>query len=407
VRPGGTNRAAWSRLAAVCAVACALGLGAARVRAQDAAAPYVPLESQLLLQARPEQGLLVLHSGYRNHEWVDADAVVWLGAGEEREADVLSASVGFREPRGIGQGRLGRFVLATGAVRPVHIDGAIVMGRVPAGASVELFAGMPVVPEFGERDFDWLVGGRLAQRLFSERFGLGVSYLHRRDAGQIASEEAGADLSLRPLDWLTLSAVTAWDVVHRGLADARISLRAQQREVVVELFGSRRVAAWLLPATSLFSTISDARSQELGTDVTWYAFPRLDLGGVVALEAADGDLGYRAELRGRLRLDPEGHGELWAAASRRELDAAAWSGARIAIVAPLARRLRANAGIELVAPDHPAQDGELWPWARLGASYALTDHWLLAAALEGKATPTYRRELTGLLRVSYAARVEP
>jgi hypothetical protein len=163
----------------------------------------------------------------------------------------------------------------------------------------------------------------------------------------------------------------------------------------------------LLPATSLFSVISDARSDEVGTDVTFYAFPRLDLGGTVALDTTDPELGYRGELRGTLRLDAEGRGELWGALSRREQGRAAWTGGRVTLAVPLSYRLRANAGLELVAEDDPAPDGELWPWARLGASYALTPHWLFAAALEGKATPEYRRELGVLLRVAYAARVEP
>jgi hypothetical protein len=231
--------------------------------------------------------------------------------------------------------------------------------------------------------------------------------LHRRDAGQLAGEEIGADLVLRPLDWLALSAAGAWDAIHAGLADTRVALRAHDRAHVLELFASRRVAAWLLPANSLFSTISDAQSTDLGADLTWYAFPRLDLGSVLALEALDGTLGYRAELRGTLRLDAEGRGELSFSANRRELDSVAWTGGRVAAVAPLSRRLRANASVELVGQDDPGEGGALWPWARLGASYALSAHWLLAAACELKGSPEYRRELSGLFRVSYAARVEP
>src|SRR5690349_21465659 len=66
-------------------------VAAVRVEAQapPPATPYAPLGVDLLLQGRPQEGLVILHSGYRNSPYIDADAVVFLGASQfGREGDV-------------------------------------------------------------------------------------------------------------------------------------------------------------------------------------------------------------------------------------------------------------------------------------------------------------------------------
>src|SRR6185503_4195430 len=103
----------------------------AGVRAQ---APVTTLEADALLSGRPSEGVLVLRGGHGNSELVDADALVFFGANADgSDADVLTVTVGVREPHGLGRMRAGRFVLATGAVRPVHLDGVSALGRMPTG----------------------------------------------------------------------------------------------------------------------------------------------------------------------------------------------------------------------------------------------------------------------------------
>jgi hypothetical protein len=377
-----------------------------RARADGA---YVPLGADALLFGRPSEGVLVLHSGYRNSPYADADALVFMGAAQDgAEADVLVVSVRVRDPGGRYEARAGRFVLSTGAVRPVHVDGITLRGRAGTGSSVELFAGLPVVPELGERAFDWLAGARLSQWLLHERLGAGASYLQRRDAGQLDDEEVGADLTAVPLDGLSLHAVGAFDLVYRGLAQARASAVVHEEFGELELFAERSVAARLLPATSLFSVIGATPSSELGSDIRWKAFPRLDLGGTVALAALDSQLGYRAALRARLRLshEPTG-GEIGAEGSRRVLGNEGWTGVLLTLELPVQRWLRMHAGLELVGADDPGDRGALWPWARAGASAALDPHWGLAAGVAARAGPEYEHEIEALVRVTYRAQVTP
>ena len=366
------------------------------------------LAADALLAGRPSEGLLVLHSGYRNSSWIDADALVWTGAAADgSDADVLVVSVRLRDPNGLGEARFGRFIMSTGAIRPVQIDGVSTLCRMPSGTQLELFGGMPVVPELGPRAFDWLGGARLGQWLLGQRLGAGVSYLHRRDAGALADEELGADLSASPLPWASVNAIAAFDLVYDGLSEARISALAHGERDRLELFAARREAARLLPATSLFSVIGGAPSSELGTNASWNAYPRLDLGGTLALEALDDELGYRAALRGTLRFSDEATSELRVEASRRELRDDGWSGVLVGGEWPFARALRVHASVELVAADHPGPRGALWPWTRAGFGYQIGAHWLFSGALGLRASPELSHELQAFVRLGYRTELWP
>ena len=384
----------------------ALLLVAARGSAQAGA--YVPTSADLLLQGRPAEGLLVLRSGYRNSPYVDVDALVFVGATTDAwQGDVLSVSVVVREPHGLGQARLGRFIVGTGAVGPVQIDGGEVTLRAFAGSHVSVFGGAPVVPELGPRTFDWLVGGRVGQQLAEDRVGFGMSYLHRRDAGQIDAEELGADATLEAASWLSLSAIGSWSLIADSLAELRGAALLHERGWQVELFGSRRIAARLLPATSLFSVIGAAASSSGGAEGSWRAFPRLQLGGTLALEGLDDELGYRAALRATLSLADEGPGHIGVEAIRRKLADEGFVGGAVRVQVPIGLVVQAHASAELVAADQPRDRGKLWPWLRFGASWTPSEHWLLAAAVGLRATPEYQRDAYALLRVGYQACLQP
>ena len=107
-------------------------------------------------------GVLVLQGQDAKQPWVSAEGLVWAGATPSATGDVLVLAVHLREPHGFAELQAGRFVLATGAVHPVQVDGARAVARAPWGSTVETFGGVPVVPRFGARSYDWLAGGRIA-----------------------------------------------------------------------------------------------------------------------------------------------------------------------------------------------------------------------------------------------------
>ena len=369
---------------------------------------FVPASGDLLLRGRPAEGLLVLRSGLRNSRFVDVDALVFIGASSAAwSGDVLSVSVLVREPHGLGQVRLGRFIIGGGAVGPVQMDGAELVLRPLPGSSLGLFAGLPVVPEFGSRSFDWLAGGRLGQTLWADRLGLGVSYVQRRDAGERDAEELGADASLHALSWLSLNALASWSLIAQGFSQLRAAALANVDPVQIELFAMQRIAARLLPATSLFSVISDTASTVAGGAADLRAFPRLNLGGTLAVEGLGSDLGYRTSLRATLRLADEGPGKIGFEAMRRHRGADAYTGAALRVEVPINLTLTTHAIAELVRAEQPRGGVALWPWVRVGASWALSSEWLLGAALGVQASPLYAHDVYALVRVGYRMELQP
>jgi hypothetical protein len=76
-------------------------------------------------------GLVIVQGQDSLKPWVDAEALVWAGAKPLMTGDVLVLTAHLREPHGYGELRAGRFVVTTGAIRPVQIDGGYAIGRAP------------------------------------------------------------------------------------------------------------------------------------------------------------------------------------------------------------------------------------------------------------------------------------
>jgi hypothetical protein len=344
-------------------------------------------------------GLVVLQGEDTVRPWIGAEALVWAGT-SSLTGDVLVLALHVREPHGYAEARAGRFVLATGAVHPVQIDGAHAIARAPWGSTAEAFGGVPVVPRFGARAYDWLVGGRVAQTVVNAAT-LGVSYVQRREDGEISGEELGVDLAVAPVHWLDVAASGAYDVTSPGLAEARASAAARWSDWRLELFASQLSPGRLLPATSLFSVLGDLPSQTLGATVRWRAAPRLDLLASGAAQDVGGGAGGNGWVRATLKLDARGEGSLGLEARRVDVAPdARWTGLRAIAALPLGRGFRYSTELEIVVPDHPDGRGAAWPWGLSALSWRSTDGWEVAAALEASSTPRERYEADALLRLS-------
>ncbi|MGA3121887.1 MAG: hypothetical protein ABSF69_14060 [Polyangiaceae bacterium] len=347
-------------------------------------------------------GLVVLQGQDAIRPWISAEALVWAGARSPHlTGDVLVLTVRLREPHGYVEALAGRFVIATGAVHPVQIDGGHVIGRAPWGSTVEAFGGLPVVPRFGARSYDWIAGGRVAQRV-ADTVTLGVSYVQRREDGEISSEELGADLAAAPARWLDVAAFGAYDLENPGIAEARASAAVRCNDWRFELFGSQLSPGRLLPATSLFSVLGDMPSQTMGATVRWRAAPRLDLLASGAGQDVAGGLGGNGWVRTTLRLDDRGNGSLGLELRRVDLPGARWTGVRAIGAVPLGKGFWYSSEIEIVAADHPDGRGVAWPWGLSALSWRSRDGWQVAGALEASATPLLRYEADALVRLSYA-----
>jgi hypothetical protein len=385
------------RLTATVAAAAAVCI----LHASPGHADPLRLRADAYAQTPQPSGMLVLQGEDRARPWLSAEALAWMGTGADRTGDVLTLVVRAHDEQGRGEARAGRFLVATGAVRPLHIDGASGLVRTPWGQSLEAFGGVPVVARFGERDYDWAVGGRLAQRV-GERATLGFAYLQRRDRGRLSTEEVGGDLAVLPVRNVELATRAAYDLVSPGLTDALASLGFRTSDFRVELFGTRRSPSRLLPATSLFSVLGDVPSTRAGTTVRWLAAPRLDLLATAATQIIDDRVGGDGTLRATLRTNEEGTASVGLELRRQAVPQAQWSGIRAIGTAPVVRRLQVAAEVEIARADDPAGRGDIWPWALVALTWNATSSWSFAAAAEGASTATARSELTALFRATWA-----
>jgi hypothetical protein len=368
-----------------------------------AAADPLRLRSDVFTSAEPPVGLLILEGKDKEVSWLEAEALLWVAADDDPRrgaGDALVIAVHLIDPAGRGEARLGRFVLSTGAVRPVHLDGALVTGHAPWGSNLELFGGVPVVPRFGDRAGSWLVGSRASHRLP----GLGtagVSFVHRGELGNLADEEVGIDAAATPLPALDVAARAAYDLVYPGIADAQLSAAWRQGKHRLEAFAGHRSPSRLLPATSLFAALGDLSSDRAGAAILWRAAPRLDVRASAAAISAGDE--YGAELIGRatLRLDDRGAGAVTLEGHRQGAGAGGWTGVRASARVPLTDALTASPEVEVAVPDESNGRGAVWPWALAALTWHRPDSaWDAAAAAEIYASPSSRLASTVLVRLS-------
>jgi hypothetical protein len=390
---------------------CAVAFGIASVSTPALADPLM-LRGDAIVDTQSEAqsplGLLVLQGEDKRQPWISTEGLVWTGAradgsgmfhADDITGDLLVLAVHLHAPHNLAEVRVGRFVLATGAIFPVQMDGADIIGRTPWGTSLEAFGGAPVVPRFGARAYDWLAGTRAAQSIAS-KVTVGVSYMQRREDGDISDEELGADLAAAPARWLDLAAKGAYDLTNPGIADARLSAATRVGPLRVELFGSELSPGRILPATSLFSVLGDFPSESVGGTIRWRAAPRLDLLASGAGQLVGGELGANGWVRATLRLDDRGDGNLGVEVRRVDVIMTRWTGFRVVAARPLGRGFRFSTEVEIVVPDAPNGQGIAWPWGLMALSWKSKSGWEIAGATEAASTPEYRYEFNALARIS-------
>ena len=385
--------------------------------------PY-RLRADAIGQARTPTGVLSLEGRGQAADWARIEAMIWGASGElGDELDLLVGRLVLQDPSHRAELHLGRMVVGPGAIRPTHIDGANAVFRLPWHMSVEAFGGWGVVPRFGARDYNWLVGGRIAQSI-PGWLTVGAAYLQRRDRGRLNDQEVGADLILTPAPSVDLVARAAYDLVNPGVSEALANLAIRVGQTWrLEAYASHRSPSRILPSTSLFSVLGDVPAQRLAGRVRWRAAPRLDLIADGGVRTFDGEVGETGRLRVVLRLDNLGDSVLSGQLSRQGGPSdVAFVGGRIALRWRVAAAWTLAAEAELVRPDQsaeaaispdsptlqsvsglaPAPDrGEWWPWGLLAVDYRPTETWIIAVAIEGSATSELESAVDGLVRVTW------
>jgi hypothetical protein len=382
------------------AAAAPVALLAATTAAAD---PYRLRVDAVGITSAPQTpvGLVVLQGEDHERPWVETEALVWTGAGKDQAGDALVLLVKLHDARKRVEARLGRQMIATGAVRPLHLDGVDATWRLQTGTSLEAFGGVPVVPAYSPVKWDWVTGARVAQSLAGNTT-VGATYWQEQDGAQLARREAGLDFATAPARWLDLATHGSYDLIDPGVVEATASVATTLPGLRPEVYVTHRSASRLLPATSLFSALGDTPSDVAGAAARWYAAPRLDVVPTVALRRTSGgaeDVGVDASLRVTLRLDDRGDGAIAVEGRRQDTLPNRWTGIRLVTRVPVAWRLIASTELELILPDDTSR-GALWPWMLMALRWTPADRWEFAGGLEAASTPTAVREVNALLRLS-------
>lgn len=374
------------------------------------------LGAELWGQVEPNVGLIVLEGSSRKYPYVDVEGLVWAGAGapqnglrdDQMTAEALILAIKVRDPKGISDTRLGRFILSTGAVRAHHVDGGHAILRAPSRTNFEIFGGVPVEGDVEGRRYDWIAGGRISQGLGNKGM-LGVSYYNRYNAGQRSDEEVGADFALRVAHWLDMAAKFSWEIVNPGLAEvlATVSSQTKNRRFRGEAFVSKRSPTRILQQTSLFTVLGDPGTLRTGANLFWRAAPRLDFWLEGAANEAQDTWGWTGYFRSVLRTDDEGRGSVLGEIRRQAIPTVAdWTGLRLAAVIPVYEDLNQTVGlmpeVEIIIPDErTSTTGKVWPWGRLALRYQHQKGWTVAAAAEASSNQVQRVDVRALARVAY------
>ncbi len=370
--------------------------------AHGAAADPYRLKADAIAQAESPVGVLVLEADGKARPWLHAEALVWTGTlDSETTGDALVVSIEMRDAKRHRALRLGRFIVSTGSISPIHIDGASGRAQIPwQELQAEVFAGIPVKRNFGASRFDWVTGARVSRRLGSIG-SAGIAYMQRRESSQLFDHEVGLDAGLRPTSWLDMGGRAALDLAMVGLAEAHLSVGLRKGAWRVELFEAYRSPSRLLPATSLFSVIGDTSAQRWGAVARWRAAPRLDLSATSAVRFYGDVLGSDASGRATLRLDERGRGALGLELRRTSIPADDdWTGIRATGRVPVGKQMQVSTELELVVPDDAGDRGTVWPWALVAVTYRITDLWSAAVAAEASSSPQYEYRLDALARLT-------
>jgi hypothetical protein len=357
-----------------------------------------------LVDTQQQNGVVVVQ-GSGSSGWINAEAYVWGAAyptgSQPLAADALVFAMTMRDPHGVAELRLGRFLFESGAIRPVQLDGGSVIVRSPWGTKVEAMTGAPVIPGYGPHDFDWIVGGRLSQ-IVASRMIVGVSYVERWHAGDVADQEVGTDLTVKPTRWLDVAARASYDIESPGISEALVSAAARAGDVRIEVFATHRSPSRLLPDTSLFSIFGDFPSENVGSVLYWKAAPRLDVWLMGEGQYVGGVYGGNGFARARLKLDDRNDGSVSLEVRRQDASTAQWTGLRATATKRIVRTLRASTELELVIPDQQTTltKGAAWPWGLLSLGWRPCKRWELAGGVEMASTPEHLFETNILGRFS-------
>lgn len=225
-----------------------------------------------------------------------------------RSADLSYGFVGWQRQDGKARVQVGRQLVLSGAPRYTFLDGASGEALLPMDLRAQAYAGTAAFAGFANQFSAPVVGARLAWQP-AMRGHLAVALQDVSGSTDATRRTVGADFSARLPAAVQLFGATAYDLLGRGLQEARLDL-AVRPKTWLGLYGRGEVRDPLayLPANSIFAAFAQRTDGLVGGGFDLRTPGALyGSGSYDRFIVADGHIdGYRGQLNAGLRIDEAG-----------------------------------------------------------------------------------------------------
>jgi hypothetical protein len=298
--------------------------------------------------------------------------------------------------------RLGRQLLVGGGSRLLAIDGLFAEVKAGYGLGLSAFLGKPVVRRFSNYSHgDFASGGRL---FFAPTTDLqaGVSFTHVGDGNAVVRQDVGVDARWNLWRMLTLTGNVLWSVVEGRLAELDLGPRWQPLPELEVAAAWRRTAPDLfLPRTSIFSVFAESQRDDLGGTIQYQVTRALSVLGDGHVLWLNSQTGYDLGLAATVQPGRSTGASLTTQVRRLSVPVNGYTQARVAGRTTLPVGLSVYADVDLYVLDQPIRGVTSSISASVGATHALTPHWLLGATLRLGSSPYYEQLTQGMVKLTY------
>ncbi|MDP8255956.1 MAG: hypothetical protein P9M14_09415 [Candidatus Alcyoniella australis] len=357
------------------------------------------------------QGLSIHASGWGRIESMDRpNFEPWEQVDQNDEelpigdGDLTYGFLQYEGPENLFTIRAGRMMLGPSLiVEP--FDGGSFVGRFPIGLNLTWFGGAPVVSSIGDREGDWIFGGRLDYAL-DPFFEFAATYTKKIEERTIDNEIAGLQLNSTPLPWFAFSGHIYFDTRMAEVYDG------ESMAVFRPLGGSKIIALYerVTPSTLLGKasplSVFTMDAYHHGQLATTFVFmthleARAEYGIVAFEDKALGDPSHRASgglavIYGKQLANSLGIQYVYLNDPQR-----GYNQARMYYRQGFAKRLFCTADVAgtLLDEEIYEQDVSLSATGTFGID--ITDYFQIVGSTTYVQNPFYEDEVRGLLKLSF------
>ena len=370
---------------------------------EDEERTFVPAYQLIDLQVRDlgVRGLAVSLAGWGMVDLAD------LQGGGRAEADLSLLTLHYIGPRRRFQARAGRQFVYASPAAAIHLDGVSGWMRLPWGFEASAFGGVAVLPRFeGYRKIRPMVGGRVAWT--GSGFSAGLAFLHLQEESVVSRQELTLDALFSHRNRVSIGGSVGMDLVDLMLSEARaMATWRPYRFVKLSLDYDHTRPLSFISRASIFSVFSTASYHQVGGDLWWRAlwWASFSLGYHHYL-FEQSETGMKASLRGRFTGFLPPPGAIGVDLHRMGEGSQGYWKARVFAVVGLFRGVTVGADLQVAVFDEPINGESTSLYGQLHAAWQ-AGRFRVTAAVYGGTNPAAKKEVAGVLKLTWLGGVEP